>query len=135
MRGLLDRLEFGAGSAIVPCGPPSTPGRWPTGSRASSRRSELYEALAGRDPEAVALAGARGPCRRAERAADQARLWFDELRHVRLAITGDDLLAAGIAPGPEIGMRLEAALACKLDGELAGAGAPAELQAALEVGK
>ena len=31
-------------------------------------------------------------------------------------------------------MRLEAALACKLDGELAGAGAPAELQAALEAG-
>ena len=39
---------------------------------------------------------------------------------MRLEITGDDLLDAGVAPGPEIGMRLEAALACKLDGQLAG---------------
>ena len=69
-------------------------------------------------------------------AAEQARLWFDELRHVRLEITGDDLLDAGVAPGPEIGMRLQAALASKLDGELpAGTGAAAELKAALEAGR
>ena len=76
------------------------------------------------------------PCPDADGEApeEQARLWFEELRHIRLSITGDDLLDAGLAPGPEIGMRLEAALARKLDGELAGAGAPAELQAALEAG-
>jgi hypothetical protein len=51
---------------------------------------------------------------------------------VSLAITGDDLLAAGLAPGPQIGMRLKAALACKLDGELSEDGAGAELKAALE---
>ncbi len=98
----------------------------------SDSRSELYEALSGYEPEAVALAGALGGGRDDRAAADQARLWFDDLRHVRLAITGDDLLAAGVAPGPQVGMRLEAALASKLDGRLNGAGAPAELRAALE---
>ena len=70
-----------------------------------------------------------------ETAADQARLWFDELRHVRLEITGDDLLDAGVAPGPEIGMRLEAALASQARRPARRARAPpAELKAALEAG-
>jgi hypothetical protein len=50
---------------------------------------------------------------------------------VRLAITGDDLLAAGIHTGPELCRRLDAALALKLDGELED-GRQAELSAALE---
>jgi tRNA nucleotidyltransferase (CCA-adding enzyme) len=53
------------------------------------------------------------------------------VRHVRLAITGDDLLAAGVPAGPELGRRLDAALSRKLDGEL-GSGPRAELDAALE---
>jgi hypothetical protein len=57
-----------------------------------------------------ALAGALGP-------AEQARRWLDELRDVHLEISGDDLLAEGIAPGPEMGRRLDRALAAKLDGE------------------
>jgi tRNA nucleotidyltransferase (CCA-adding enzyme) len=57
----------------------------------------------------VALAGARGP-------EDAARLWLDRLRGVRLEISGDDLLAAGIASGPALGRGLAAALAAKLDG-------------------
>lgn len=64
----------------------------------------------------------------AERAA---RLWLRHLRHVRLEITGEDLLAAGIPEGPEIGSRLAATLDRKLDGELA-EGYEAELRAALE---
>ncbi len=59
--------------------------------------------------------------------------WLDEYvgrwRHVRLAITGDDLLAAGVAEGPALGRGLASALAAKLDGE-AGDRA-AELQVAL----
>ncbi len=50
---------------------------------------------------------------------------------MRLAITGEDLLAAGVPQGPEIGRRLEAALRERLDGELAD-GREAELAAALE---
>jgi tRNA nucleotidyltransferase (CCA-adding enzyme) len=50
---------------------------------------------------------------------------------VRLQITGDDLLAAGIPAGPEIGRRLKLAMRRKLDGELPG-GREAELSAAME---
>jgi hypothetical protein len=39
---------------------------------------------------------------------------------VRLEIDGSDLLAAGVAQGPAIGRGLAAALAAKLDGEVAG---------------
>lgn len=77
----------------------------------AKRPSELAAAVRGRSVEAVAVAGACGP-------KDEARRWLDELRHVRLDITGDDLLAAGVEQGPEIGRRLSAALAKKLDGEI-----------------
>jgi tRNA nucleotidyltransferase (CCA-adding enzyme) len=85
--------------------------------------SQLACALRGLPVEAVALAGARG-------AAAPARRWLDELRHVNLQITGEDLIAAGIAEGPELGRRLRAVLDLRLDGALA-AGRDAELQAAL----
>jgi tRNA nucleotidyltransferase (CCA-adding enzyme) len=50
--------------------------------------------------------------------------WVDgyaaEWRHIGLEITGDDLIAAGVAEGPAIGRGLQAALSGKLDGELSG---------------
>jgi hypothetical protein len=46
-----------------------------------------------------------------------AREWLAELRHKQLAITGDDLLAAGVVPGPALGVALAAARAAMLDGE------------------
>ena len=90
--------------------------------RAAERPSELFRLLRRRSAEAVALAGARG-------AEEQARLWRDSLRHARLSIGGDDLVAAGVPVGPEIGLRLDAALARKLDEGLVGR--DAELAAAL----
>ena len=36
---------------------------------------------------------------------------------MHLEISGDDLLAAGVPAGPEMGRRLDRALAAKLDGE------------------
>ena len=134
LRSLLDRLEFAAGERDRTLRAAFGAGSLADRMLRSSRRSELYETLVGWDPEGVALAGALVRMPDGEAPEEQARLWFDELRHIRLAITGDDLLDAGVAPGPEIGMRLEAALARKLDGQLAGAGAPAELRAALEAG-
>jgi tRNA nucleotidyltransferase (CCA-adding enzyme) len=134
LRSLLDRLEFAAGERDRALRAAFGAGALSDRMLRTSRRSELYEALVGWDSEGVALAGALVRMPDGEAPEEQARLWFDELRHIRLSITGDDLLDAGLAPGPEIGMRLEAALARKLDGELAGAGAPAELQAALEAG-
>jgi tRNA nucleotidyltransferase (CCA-adding enzyme) len=93
--------------------------------------SELWELLAGVAVEAVALAGAvaeRGGDRQARAAAES---WIDELRHVRLQISGEDLLRAGVPQGPEIGERLGEALRQRLDGMIE-EGPQAELRAALE---
>lgn len=82
--------------------------------------AQIARAARGVPLEVVALAG-----------GEQARRWIDELRHVHLQITGEDLLAAGVPQGPEIGRRLQAALDARLDGELE-PGRAAELAAALE---
>lgn len=59
--------------------------------------------------------------------------WLDdyvrEWRHVRLAISGHDLLEAGVPQGPPIGRGLAAALRAKLDGDAEGP--EAELETAL----
>ena len=86
---------------------------------AARTNAEVARAARGAPVEAVALAG-----------GDQARRWLDELRHVRLQITGDDLLAAGVPEGPEVGARLRRALQRKLDG--AAPDREAELRAALD---
>jgi len=91
----------------------------------ASRASELARLLRGVPVEALAIAGAAG-------AAATVSRWLHEVRSVRLAITGDDLIAAGVPEGPEIGRRLETTLDRRLDGELE-AGRDAELSAALEV--
>jgi tRNA nucleotidyltransferase (CCA-adding enzyme) len=88
--------------------------------RAARTPSEVARAARGAPIEAVALAG-----------GENARRWIDELRHVELHITGDDLLEAGIPQGPEIGERLRRALERVLDGEIAPERS-AELAAALE---
>jgi tRNA nucleotidyltransferase (CCA-adding enzyme) len=50
--------------------------------------------------------------------------WLDrciaEWRDVTLEIDGEDLIAAGLSPGPALGRGLEVALRRKLDGEIAG---------------
>ena len=84
---------------------------------------ELAAATPERPSEAVRLAGAWDPAQLLVARALGAE-WLDryaaEWRHVRLEITGDDLLAAGIPQGPAIGQGLEAALSGKLDGEISG---------------
>jgi tRNA nucleotidyltransferase (CCA-adding enzyme) len=85
--------------------------------------SELRAALGRQPVEAVALAGALGP-------AEAAGRWLGDLRHVSLEIDGGDLIAGGIAPGPELGRRLDRTLARKLDGHLP-PGRDAELASAL----
>jgi tRNA nucleotidyltransferase (CCA-adding enzyme) len=85
--------------------------RYSTGEplRAARTNAEIARAARGAPTEAVALVG-----------GDNARRWLSELRDVRLEINGDDLLAAGIREGPELGARLQRALDRKLDGEIAG---------------
>jgi tRNA nucleotidyltransferase (CCA-adding enzyme) len=95
------------------------------------RPSQIREAVHRATLEAVALAGALGEAHGRWGVADAARRWLAELRQVRLQISGDDLLAAGIPTGPEIGQRLEAALDLRLDGKLEDS-PDAQLRAALE---
>jgi tRNA nucleotidyltransferase (CCA-adding enzyme) len=85
--------------------------RYATGAplRAARSNAEIARAARGAPVEAVALAG-----------GENARRWLADLREVGLEINGDDLLAAGVPQGPEIGARLQRALDRKLDGEIAG---------------
>ena len=75
--------------------------------------SEIAAAAHHAPAELVALAGALGP----RQAAQQ---WLDQLRHVGLEITGEDLLAAGVPQGEAIGRGLRAALREKLDARVTG---------------
>ena len=95
--------------------------RYSTGEplRSARTNAEVARAARGAPVEAVALAG-----------GENARRWLGELRHVRLAIDGRDLLAAGVPEGPDVGARLQRALDRKLDGEIDGR--EQELAAALE---
>jgi tRNA nucleotidyltransferase (CCA-adding enzyme) len=92
--------------------------------------SELWELLSGVSVEAIALAGAVAERDGGIEAKAAAESWLQKLRHARLQITGDDLLAAGVQAGPEVGERLAKALRQRLDGTIE-PGREAELQAAL----
>ncbi len=127
---LLDGLEFNAGereritrSATIARSLAQRIAR-------TQRPSQLHDAVFAQPLEAVVLAAASSADGGEDVSAKVAD-WLEHLRGVRLAITGDDLLRAGVRGGPELGRRLEIALARKLDGELQG-GAQAELAAALE---
>jgi tRNA nucleotidyltransferase (CCA-adding enzyme) len=69
----------------------------------------LWRRLRREPPEAAAVAGARGD-------TSAARRWLEDVRHRRLAITGDDIVAAGLY-GPAVGEALEAAMLAMLRGE------------------
>jgi tRNA nucleotidyltransferase (CCA-adding enzyme) len=79
----------------------------------------LVAELAGNPPSAADLVLRRRPLEAAALAAAAgsapARDWLLRGRHERLAITGNDLLAAGLS-GPAIGRALQAARAALLDG-------------------
>jgi tRNA nucleotidyltransferase (CCA-adding enzyme) len=89
--------------------------------------SGLLDLLGGVPVEAIALAGALAGAGQGRAAAES---WLTELRHIRLQISGDDLLAAGVQAGPEVGERLAIALRRRLDGTIE-PGRDAEMQAAL----
>lgn len=79
----------------------------------ASKPSEIHTAIGTAAPETVALAAAQGE----QAASEHAMQWLTSLRHVRLSINGDDLVSAGIEPGPAVGSGLAAAMAALLDGE------------------
>ena len=93
--------------------------------RRDLRPSELRALLDGEPPEALALALALGA------PAQPILDYVSRLSMVRLEITGDDLLAAGLPESPALGQALEQTLARKLDGEVDGR--EDELRLALEI--
>jgi len=50
--------------------------------------------------------------------ADQTALWFNELREIRLTISGKDLKDSGFPESPVLGQALEATLVARLDGRI-----------------
>ena len=89
--------------------------------------SEL-RALLGREPlVSLALALAM------QAPSEPILQWVTNLRSVRLEITGDDLLAAGVPEGPALGRALDETLDRKLDGFVSGR--EEELEAALAVAR
>jgi tRNA nucleotidyltransferase (CCA-adding enzyme) len=105
----LDRLEFTARERELTVAAASRARSLAPVMGGMDRPSALWALLRREAPETVALAGALG-------APDAARRWLSELRDARLAIDGDDLLAAGLS-GPAIGRALDAAMGAALDGE------------------
>ncbi len=87
--------------------------------RAAATPAEVAEVARRQPAEALAVAAALG-------AGEAVRRWSDELRHVRAAIDGNDLLAAGLS-GPAVGAGLRAAWAAAAEG----ADRKAQLEAAL----
>jgi tRNA nucleotidyltransferase/poly(A) polymerase len=109
---LLERLGFGAEDRDVIAAAAADAERVSRRLEYAGPPSEIDWAAgsAGGVAETVALAGAIHP-------ANAAREWLVELRHKRLAITGADLLAAGVPAGPAVGVGLAAARAALLDAE------------------
>ncbi len=125
LRALLDRLEFPARERDRAVDAALAAVRLGGALDRTSGAAALCALIGDAPPEGVALAGAQG-------SEEPASRWLSDLRHVGLRIDGDDLIAAGIPEGPEIGRRLEEVLHARLDGELPDEHA-AQLRAALEL--
>jgi tRNA nucleotidyltransferase (CCA-adding enzyme) len=83
-----------------------------TADREELTDEELWRMLHRHTPEAVVVAGALCP----GRGEEAATRWLTDIRHRRLAITGDDFVAAGLT-GPAVGDALEAAQLAALAGD------------------
>lgn len=78
-------------------------------------------ALAGRPSQVDAILRSAKPATAVVALADGSEMiaeWWATTRDVRLAISGEDLVAAGVAPGPAIGRGLAAARVALLDAEV-----------------
>jgi tRNA nucleotidyltransferase (CCA-adding enzyme) len=90
------------------------------------RPSQAVKLATGCDPVELVLARALG--------AEWLDRYLDEWCDLSLEIDGEDMIAAGVPPGPALGRGLKEALRRKLDGELGG-GREEELAVALEAAR
>src|SRR3954471_13739705 len=123
----LDALEFPAGERDAVVAAVERAPALATDLVAGRSDVELWRRARAERPETVALAGALDPA-----AEPAARRWLGDVRHRRLEITGDDLLAAGIT-GPPVGRGLNAAMEATLAG--AAPDRDAQLAAALRAAR
>jgi len=89
--------------------------------------SALHALLSSEPLEALAMALALGA------PAEPIHRFLADLRGIRLEVTGDDLLAAGVPASPVLGRALDETLKRKLDGEVSGR--QAELEVALDIAR
>jgi tRNA nucleotidyltransferase (CCA-adding enzyme) len=91
---------------------------------ATKKPAELWARIVPHDPDGalLALAGAEGKSRK------RLERYFEELRDVRLEISGGDLAELGLGESPQVGQILEELRRRKLNGELDGRAA--EIKAA-----
>lgn len=75
-----------------------------------TRQSEIDAALRRAKPAAAVVAAARG--------AEVVGEWWAGIRDRTIAIGGEDLVAAGVRPGPPLGRALAGVRAAVLDGEI-----------------
>jgi len=123
LRAWLTRLEFTASDRDRVLAAATAVPRLLDALDGTPRPSEIRAAAGGVPVEGVAIAGALGP-------RIPAYEWLWKWRDMRLQITGEDLLEAGVPAGPGIGRRLSHALDGRLDGTIAN-DRDAELAAAL----
>jgi tRNA nucleotidyltransferase (CCA-adding enzyme) len=75
----------------------------------ATTRADIARIVGSSGIETVALAAAQG-------APSQSLTWLQDLRHLNLQITGNDLIHHGVPEGPQIGKALQAAKDALLDG-------------------
>jgi tRNA nucleotidyltransferase (CCA-adding enzyme) len=95
--------------------------------------SELLELMLGARVESFALAAAVCEQKEGPNSYGKAIVedWLERQRHIELQLTGEDLLAAGVPEGPEVGARLEESYRLLLEDRIE-PGRESELRAALE---
>jgi tRNA nucleotidyltransferase (CCA-adding enzyme) len=133
MRSFLRDLELPAGDGDRAFGAAVSAAFASDHVHATDTTVDLLELTIGTPIESLALAGAvremeDGPGSYGRRVVEE---WLRERRHIALQVTGDDLIAAGVPEGPEVGVRLEESYRLLLE-ERIEPGRDAELRAALE---
>jgi tRNA nucleotidyltransferase (CCA-adding enzyme) len=133
MRGFLHDLELPSGDGDRTFGVAVTASFAIDHLDSTDTTIDLLELTIGSSVESLALAGAvreidDGPESYGRRLVEE---WLGERRHVTLEVTGDDLIAAGVPEGPEVGVRLEESYKLLLE-ERIEPGRESELRAALE---